>query len=311
MWEAFILALNVVFPLTGLITLGYIARRMKLVQPAVLEGMNQLVFRLLLPAALMRSIISINLSEPMNPTVFILALGIMIVLIAIAMPVVERAEHDPRRQAVLVQGTFRSNFILFGLPIATAYYTDIGIIALMLAMMVPIINLFAILVLEHYRNRGSGLRTVFTKILMNPLFIGSAIGGILLVSGIVLPPPVKRLVDYVADMATPLALLTLGGLFSLSSVHRNLKPTLILTGIKLIGVPSLAIGLALALGIRQRELMGLLLLFGSPVAVSSYSMAVAMDCDGELANHLVVTTTLCSLASFVVWIFVFRVANLI
>jgi malate permease and related proteins len=311
MWEAFVLALNVVFPLTGLISLGYLARRFRLVQSEVLEGMNQLVFKLLLPAALMRSILRIDFSESIDLSVFVLALVLMSGLILVAMPLVERVEHDPRRQAVLVQGTFRSNFILFGLPIATAYYANIGIIALMLALMVPIINLYAILVLEHYRNRGATLNKVFLKILMNPLFLGSAAGGLIVLSGIMLPQPVLRLVDYVADMATPLALLTLGGLFSLRSVHKNLKPTLILTGLKLIVVPLIAIGLGLALGLRQRELMGLLLLFGSPVAVSSYSMAVAMDCDGELANHLVVTTTLFSLVSFVIWIFLFRVTNLI
>lgn len=311
MWEAFVLALNVVFPLTGLISLGYLARRFRLVQSEVLEGMNQLVFKLLLPASLMRSILRIDFSESIDLSVFVLALVLMSGLILVAMPLVERVEHDPRRQAVLVQGTFRSNFILFGLPIATAYYANIGIIALMLALMVPIINLYAILVLEHYRNRGATLNKVFLKILMNPLFLGSAAGGLIVLSGIMLPQPVLRLVDYVADMATPLALLTLGGLFSLRSVHKNLKPTLILTGLKLIVVPLIAIGLGLALGLRQRELMGLLLLFGSPVAVSSYSMAVAMDCDGELANHLVVTTTLFSLVSFVIWIFLFRVTNLI
>lgn len=311
MWEAFVLALNVVFPLTGLISLGYLARRFHMVQGEVLEGMNQLVFRLLLPAALMRSILRIDFSESIDLSVFVLALVLMSGLILVAMPIVERVEKDPRRQAVLVQGTFRSNFILFGLPIATAYYANIGIIALMLALMVPIINLYAILVLEHYRNRGAALNKVFVKILMNPLFLGSAAGGLIVLSGITLPQPVLRLVDYVADMATPLALLTLGGLFSLRSVHKNLKPTLILTGLKLIVVPLIAIGLGLALGLRQRELMGLLLLFGSPVAVSSYSMAVAMDCDGELANHLVVTTTLFSLMSFVIWIFLFRVTNLI
>ena len=55
-------------------------------------------------------------------------------------------------------------------------------------------------------------------------------------------------------------------------------------------------------GFRGVPLISLLILFGGPVAVSSYSLAVQMDADSELAAELVVTTSLAVLFSFILFI---------
>ena len=52
----------------------------------------------------------------------------------------------------------------------------------------------------------------------------------------------------------------------------------------------------------------ILVIFGTPVAVASYPMAVNMGGDGELAGQLVVVSTLLSLAT--IFLFIFCMAQL-
>ena len=50
-------------------------------------------------------------------------------------------------------------------------------------------------------------------------------------------------------------------------------------------------------------LVPVLAVFGSPVAVSSYAMAVEMHCDEQLASQAIVSTTICSIFTMILWIF--------
>lgn len=57
--------------------------------------------------------------------------------------------------------------------------------------------------------------------------------------------------------------------------------------------------------------MALLVMSGTPSAVSSYIMAENMGNDGVLANGIVAVTTLLSALSMTLWIFLLRTFNLI
>ena len=68
----------------------------------------------------------------------------------------------------------------------------------------------------------------------------------------------------------------------------------------------MAMGIALLLGFREVPLASVLIAFGAPTAVSSFTMAQQMDGDDVLAGQIVVFTTLLSVVSLVAFIFVFK-----
>ena len=60
--NSFIVALNVVFPLVILIGIGYYAKESKIVSKESFKQINQIAFKLFIPASLMKNIMETDLS---------------------------------------------------------------------------------------------------------------------------------------------------------------------------------------------------------------------------------------------------------
>ena len=77
---------------------------------------------------------------------------------------------------------------------------------------------------------------------------------------------------------------------------------------KLVAYPLLFIALAILMGFRDAHLAVLLTVFGSPIAVSSFTMAQQMGGDDKLAGQLVVFSSLLSV--FTMFLFIFGLKEL-
>jgi len=72
--------------------------------------------------------------------------------------------------------------------------------------------------------------------------------------------------------------------------------------LKLLIVPAIFLFFSALFGFRDVELLGFVALFGSPVAVSSFSMAKQMGADSELAGQNLLFTTVFSILSIFMWV---------
>lgn len=311
MFDSMILSLNIVLPLFGLMLIGYALRFFKLVDEHTLKGMNVIVFRVLLPITLFQSLTKTNLEKIFNPQLIIFAISSVLLSVIIFMFVYSKIEKDPKKVGVMVQGSFRSNYILLGLPIAMNIYDDVGVVSLLIAFIVPLYNVLSVIVLEYYSGAQINFKNTFIKTLKNPIIIGALAGVLVLFLGIQVPSFIDKMTSSLGASATPIALIVLGGLFEFHAVKKNLRNLSIIVFVKLIFLPLVGVIFAYVLGFRHIELVALLLMFGSPVAVSSYSMAVVLNCDGELASQAVLVSTLMSIFSFFLWVFSFRLLDLL
>ncbi len=109
-----------------------------------------------------------------------------------------------------------------------------------------------------------------------------------------------------ASAATPAALLVMGASFYFQSVHKNLRN--IVSGVlgKLIIGPGMALAAGYALGYRGIPLALLIVIFGAPCAVSSYTMAQQMDSNAELAAGCLIFSSLFSCVTICGWIFLLK-----
>ncbi len=311
MFDSLILSLNIVLPLFVLMLIGYLLRYFKLVDEHTLKGMNVIVFRVLLPITLFQSLIKTNIEKIFNPQLIIFAISAVLIAVLFFMLVYSKIEKDPKKVGVMVQGSFRSNYILLGLPIAMNIYDDVGVVSLLIAFIVPLYNVIAVIILEYYSGGEINLKQTLIKTIKNPIIIGAILGVIVLVSGIQLPSAASKVVSSLAYSATPIALMVLGGMFEFHAVKKNLRNLSIIVIMKLILLPLIGSLVAYTFGFRGIELVALLLMFGSPVAVSSYPMAVVLNCDGELASQAVLVSTLASVFTFFFWVFGFRLLDLL
>lgn len=306
--ENIILSLNVVLPLFLTVSLGYFIKRIKLIDEHTLKVMNNVTFKIFLPTLLFYNVYKTNLDGALNIKLMIFApcsIIISCIFMCIIIPLIEK---ENKRRGVLIQTIFRSNFVLFGIPVVVSLFGDnaVGITSLLIAVVVPTFNFLAVIVLELFRGGSINIKAIIIGIIKNPLIISSALGLLALLINIKLPNFIESAMQDVSQIATPLALIILGGSFEFSRLKGNIRNILIGVFGRLVLIPSIFIPISIVMGFRDIELASVLIMFSAPTAVSSFTMAEQMDADSELAGQLVVFTTAISIVTIFLWILLIK-----
>lgn len=303
-----ILSFNVVLPLFLMIVLGYSLKRIRVYDEHTISGVNQLVFKVFLPLLLFINIYQTDVAGVFDLKLMLVAMLGVLGSFFMTWLIIAWIEKDNRKRGVLIQGIFRSNFVIFGIPVTTSLFgaEATGAAALLVAVIVPIFNMLSVVILEIYRGSRINVPKILKGILTNPLIIGSVIGLLCLWLHIKIPLVLEKTISDLSKVTTPLALVILGGSFTFSSMKGNVKQIAIGVLGKLVIVPVICLSFALLIGIRGLGLAILMSIFSSPTAVSSFSMVKQMDGDADLAGHLVVLGSMLSVVTMFVWIFIFK-----
>jgi len=295
---------------------GYLLRKWKITDDPTLNVMNKLVFRLFLPLLLFLNIYSLKPEEAFNnenAKLVIMTAASILVTVIISHLILSRAVKEKKKCSVMIQGIFRSNLVLFGIPIAASIYGEdhIGIVSLLAAFIVPLFNVLAVTILELYRGRKVNLKSVLLSILKNPLIVASAFAFLLLILKIHIPDIILSPFSSMSKVATPLAFIVLGGTFQFNRLSGNIKHLIVVIIGKLILLPAIVFTIALLLGFRNEALVALIGAIASPTAVSSFTMALEMDADGELAGQIVVTTSIACILTIFLWVLILKTLQFI
>ncbi len=249
---------------------------------------------------------------PSTDVSFLFAVVSVLVMFGLLFVVIPLLEKDNRRRGVLIQGIGRSNFVLFGMPMAEMLCGgEMATTSLLVAVVVPMFNVLSVIALEVFRGGKVKIKQILLGIAKNPLIISSLLGLLVLISGLRFPEAVDKAISDLAGIATPFALFLLGGAMEFSKVRANRRALMIGVIGKLVVVPLLFITAAVLCGFREIELVSLTILFMAPSAVSSYTMAQQMGADGELAGQQVVFTTAFSIFTIFLFILVLKTIGLI
>lgn len=304
--DSFLLSFNLVFPMFLLLALGKIVRGCNILDTDATDRLNALVFKFFLPVSIFKNVYNSSVSEVFDKKLIAYGVG-SVVLCFFALLALTGFCKNGESRGVLVQGIYRSNFLIFGLPVAESFYKDgslSGKASVLIAIIVPVFNTLAVIALEMFKKEKRSFGRLVLNILKNPLIIGSAMGfvGLYLKElGFALPEAVYKTVADISAAATPLALVSLGAALSFDRVCGKRSYLIWGTFGKLIAVPAVFLSIAVILGFRDRELAILFSMYASPASVSSYTMAQQMGADGDLAAGLVVIGTAVSLVTVFLW----------
>ena len=309
--ENFLLALNVVFPMFFLMMLGVILKRIKMVDGRSLTVMNSLIFRVFMSTLLFLSVYNIgDLSafSAKNLKLMLYAFVSILVVLVLAWLIFVRLIADKKRLAVVIQGVYRGNFILFGLAIAGSLYGDVGlgIVSILTVVTIPTFNILAVIILEYYSGKEISRKKLIKQVSKNPLVIATVIGILFLASGIKLPKPIYKSLNDISKIATPLAFIVLGAELKFGNMLKNMKYLIFVDFLKLVVNPLISISIGKILGFQGAEIVALLAMTACPTAVSSFTMAKEMNVDGDLAGEIVATTSLVSIATIFCWILILK-----
>ena len=326
--ESLLVALNAVIPFLCYISFGYIVRMKKIVSESFLQQLNQMVFRLFYPCMTFYNIYKADAESLPRPVLLIFVGASILILEAILILVVPRFVLENPKRGVVIQGIFRSNFVLFGLPLTISVFGDsaASVAAMVVTVVVTIYNTTSVVILEMFNTNGKiNVKNIAFNVIKNPLLQGAVIGLVFFLLGIHVPESIVTPIAAFSDATSPLALFVLGGTLHFNEISHNLKYLVPTLSFKLLILPAvmMAIGYAFAvlpaimlvighaLGLRGLELFLLIAVYGTPVAAASYPMAQNMGGDGELAGQLVVISTVVSVVTLFFWIFLLRFVGLI
>lgn len=299
--NSFFIAFQAVFPITIMIVIGICLRQFHIIQESSFKEFNWIVFHMTLPISIFMNIVQSDLKEIADIGLLAYAYIFIILTILISNFLISYSNFDHNQKPVIVQCIYRSNFIIFGLPIVQNLYGEqnTGLVSLLIAWVIPLFNFAAVILLESYREIHHSKLETLLKILKNPLIIASALAILVSLLNISIPKILLEPLSLINKMGTPLSLIVLGGLFSFESLQKNRKPLLISVLGRLIIVPTICMVIAILLGYRDIALVSLLVMAGGPIAISSYSMVLYMGFDADLSAQQMVATTLFVLPTLV------------
>ncbi len=308
--ENLVLSFNVVLPLVIMMTVGYVLKITGFLDKTTLKKMNSVIFKVLLPTSLFYNVYTSKIDNIIEPEFICFCVVSSLCVFFVAVLVVCLLEKNVMKRGALIQGIFRSNFLIYGLPVSVALFGDsaASLTSFAIAVIIPVYNLLAVVVLEFFRGSSPDFKKIIRNIITNPLIIGSVLGLVALHLNFKLPAAVESAVKDIGKTATPLALILLGGTLDFNTVKCNIKELIIGISGKLIFSPLIVLIIAVLIGYRNVELAVMLAAFASPTAVSSMTMAQEMDSDYELAGQLVMFSTVISI--FTVFIFIFALKQL-
>lgn len=306
--ENLMISANAVLPMCLVMALGYGTRRLGWLRREEISTINKIAFRIFLPCLLYYNIYCSDLSGSFDPLLMTYAVGGVLLTFGLALGYTLLTEKLPERRGVLIQGMFRSNYVIMGIPVATALLgaDQLGTVSILIAVIVPLFNMLAVVVLEVFRGQKPKPLHILGQIAKNPLVIGSVLGILTLVAGIRLPHILEQTIQSVSAIASPLQLFLLGAFFQFSGLKTYRRELVTVSIAKLIVSPGLFLGLGALLGFRGVAFVSLIGIFASPTAVNSFTMAQQMGGDAELAGDTVVVTSAVSMATMFLWVFLFK-----
>ncbi len=315
----FLYSFNTVVPLILVVAVGFFLKKLRMVDDAFISKANKVCFQVAFPLQLFHNIYAADFDAEFRPQLVLFTLlGVLATAILLCLIAPRFLKNRPTCGA-WIQGVFRSNFLLLGLPLAINLFgaDHVASISMLLPFVIMEFNFLAVVILTLFREPEQGKRQklrvgrVLLDVVKNPLIIASFIGMLFSIFQIPLPLFLGRAVEDLGKIATPFALLLLGGQFDWKRLRGNLRLASLATVLRLVLVPAVFVSLGVWLGFRGEELGAILIVFCAPTAISSYVMAQNMGSDDELAGQLVLTTTLFSSVTIFLWVTVLRALQLI
>lgn len=292
MSAALLILPNFVLILVGLV----LARRFGF-ERGFWDGLEKLVYYVLFPALLFRSLATAKIDLATTGGLALAACAFTAAGFGLSLLARPLFRIDERLNAAASQCGYRFNTYI-GLAVAGSLYGGDGVAltALLLGVMIPLVNFGAVAMLARHSERG-----FLGEMLTHPLIVSSLAGFAWNATGLPVPGFADQTLSLLGQAALPLGLMSVGAAMR---VERGQGPWVVhawwLT-VKLAILPAIAWGLAHAAGFPPRETRLLVLCAALPAATSAYILAVRMTGDGRAVALQISVGTALSMATLPIW----------
>jgi len=301
--------IQIVLPVFIVLFLGWFIRQIKLIDGDFIKTANRLIFNVCLPILLFHKISAADLR-----TVFSIShLGIMTfsILVMFFLGFTASALLKLKDSAgTFSMNTFRANYAYMGLPVSTYAYGEKGLViaSVLMAFVVPIVNFMSVVSLNISMKEGRSFKPFLKNTLLNPLAIACLLGIGASWFSLSFPVFIDRSMEIISGVTLPLALFCVGGSMSRKQMQGDFFPSAVSSALKLLVMPFCAYILIKMFNIEMSVTSKtLVIMLSAPTATVNYVLAAQMQGDAPLAGSTIVLSTLLSIFTFSMWLFLLGV----
>ncbi len=305
-------SLNATIPIFIMMILGYILRKIDLLDEKTSKKINLFSFRILLPALLFMDLSTADFISIWD-TKYVLFCFIVTVLSITISFALSFFNKDKTEKGEFIQASYRSSAAILGIAFVNNIYGNSTMASLMIIGTVPLYNIIAVILLSltSPENRSKKLsKKIILKTLKdvakNPIILGIAAGIIWSLLKIPQPVIMSKSISYLGNMASPLSLISLGALFNIGDAKSRMSMSFFITFIKLILFCAIFLPVSVWLDFRGEKLISILVMLGSATTGSCFTMAKNMGHKGVLTSCSVMLTTLFSSVTLTLWLFLLK-----
>ena len=296
--ENFIYSINVTMPIFLVMVIGYILKQIGMLNDNFVTVANKFNFKVTLPFMLFKDIAGVDIKAVFDIKYVLFCAIVSTICFWVVWGTAKLLVRDKTIRGAFVQSSFRGSAAVMGLAFIQNIYGSSAMGPLMIVSAVPLYNIFSVIVLTFEANDSTGIdkkakiRQAGMNICKNPIILSIMAGLIVGLLGIQFPTLVNKTISNVAQMATPLALITIGAGFEGRKALAKIAPTMAASTIKLVLQPLVFLPVAAWMGFSGEKMIAILIMLASPTTPSCYIMAKSMNNDEVLTASVIVTTTL-------------------
>ncbi len=292
-------------PVFAIIALGAVLRRLAFLPDDGWRAVEQLTYFVLFPCFLFGAIAFADFAnQPVGRMALLLA-GAMLVMTSVTFPFKHALTLDGPAFTSLFQGAVRWNsYVALGAIAAVLGQPGLALIAIAVAVMVPLANLLCVVVLMRNNGQSASVATLARQLAMNPLILACIAGIAVQAIGLPLPKVASTTINLLGKAALPLGLLAVGASLDLGNALARPTPVVTAMVLKLAIMPLIVAAGALALGVTGTAKVAALICAAVPGAPSSYILARQLGGDAPLMANITTAQTLAAMLTMpiILWV---------
>jgi hypothetical protein len=292
-------------PVFAIIALGAILRRIAFMPEENWRAVERLTYFVLFPCFLFGAIAFADFgTQPIGRMALLLA-GAMIAMAALTFPFKSLLALDGPAFTSLFQGAVRWNsYVALGAISAVLGQPGIALIAIAVAVMVPLANLLCVIVLMRNSGQSTNIAMLARQLATNPLILACLAGIAVQLIGLPLPKVSTTTIDLLGKAALPLGLLAVGASLDLGNALAKPAPVVTALALKLAIMPLIVAAGASLLGVTGPAQVAALICAAVPGAPSSYILARQLGGDAPLMANITTAQTLAAMLTMpiILWV---------
>jgi predicted permease len=294
----------------SLVAMGYLSGLTGYLKPEAGDGVAAFAVNVAMPLLLFRTMIGADFHGA-APWAFWGVYFAAVIVAWTAGHLITTRAFGRNSQAGVVGGVSSafSNLVLLGIPFILGVFGQPGfeILSLLVSVHLPTMIMASIILFEIF-GRSEGMqplriiRTFLVKMATNPLIVAIVLGQVWRATGLPLPALPDRLIGALADTAGPIALFAMGLSLCRFGLSGNIKPALVLSSVKLLLMPAVALGFAWLAGLPPLTAKVAVASAALPSGVNSYLIASQFGTGQALASNQMTIATACAVVTTALWL---------